>query len=709
MNKSFQHFIKENYFYIIPILITVGLYLISLFFGFRNFDEDIIIKNFYEKRTFLECIEKYLLTSINGVTQASGFTFSGVKNVHWSPLERPVFFLTSYLFQAKPFLFHLLSLILHCINIYLFSRFCFYISRNKSISLFSSLMWGVLPTNAESIIWATNWPWLIGSVIYLITLNNVAHFFSKKNNPDTNFIIKITLLVTLQMLFHENTITIPVAIFFVVLLQGYLSNKTFDYKKSFKTSLFPFLVLIAYLAIRFSFVDKISSPGNISETIERILFLCPQVFFHQLKIIFLPIKLSIDQLDLITLDPHIFGLYHFLCLFFSISFLLAIFIAVKNYPIFSLGLLLCLIALSPFIQIIPLYSMCAERYNYLASAFLIFALLSTLARIYENKKVFIIPILTLIVIIYGTRTMFRIFDWESSKTLFTSTIKTSKSLLKKGVWTYNLALSENNKSTKEQLLRTSINYLENFIARNKYYKTNNIFKQYEIDPNSLTAKAALRMSKIFDILNEKENWFSHLKLALKYCRKNSKMKGLIYNDIATYSFQKNNFQNAIKFYEKSYLITPSSSISYAIAVCYLKLKDLTNYEKYLRRAVSAISLENTKPFKTYGQFLELEKNDLYNAARYYKIASLLEDNPEPYILLSTALIKLNMPDKAFSSINNGLYAFSNSPSLLFLRGAIYISKNKINQGKNDLLKVVNNKTSPDDIKIEATKILSSLQ
>ena len=121
-----------------------------------------------------------------------------------------------------------------------------------------------------------------------------------------------------------------------------------------------------------------------------------------------------------------------------------------------------------------------------------------------------------------------------------------------------------------------------------------------------------------------------------------------------------------------------------------------------------VSPYNVSPFKTYGQFLELEKHDYENAVRYYKIASLLENNVEPYILLSSLYLKQSLIDKASEVIKNGLHSFPNNPTLLYFHGTINLSKGKISDGISNLVNIINKPDTPNDIKIEACHILVDL-
>lgn len=692
----------KNYFFIIPIAITFLIYLPSLFYGFRVFDEDQIIQEFYTKKTFSEYVEKFFLVNLGGATEAHGFTFSSVKNVHVSVLGIPLLYLISFLFQAKPFLFHLWGLILHLIALFFFSNLCFRLTHNKQIALVTSFIWSFHPINVESIIWATNWPQLLGACFYFYTLNKIVFFNERGVINQTSTILFITVISIIQILFTEHTITIPFAIF---LTTYYLTNKL---KLSLKLSSYPFIFLGIYTLLRFCLASKGS--GNLIDTLQRIIFLSPQTFLDHLKLIFFPKILTIDQLDHLTLDLNNFGSYHLLSIFVLFIYTVLIVILKNKFKELSFGLVLYLICLLPFLQIIPLYSIVGERYNYLGLSFLIFGIICFLFKLFLKLNKLLLVISILISIFLGIRSYFRILDWKSSPTLFLSTINSSKSLLKKGIWTYNLALTQQNKDKKEELLNLSCNLLKLFIETNtKALSTYPKFLSiYEIDTNSLLAKAAHRIATNHEILGNKEHELDYLLKALGFANENSQMQAQIYKNLGTFYFQKNDFIKALDYYKKSYLISPYPTIDYAVSLCYLKLNNLQNYEAYLKKAVSVISPYNISPFKTYGQFLELQKNDSVGAIKYYKIATLLENNPESYILLSTLYLKLNQIENASKYISRGLHSFPENPSLSYLNGTIKISKGKTSEGINDLIKAVNNKEAANDIRIESCNILVNI-
>lgn len=697
-NNLKSNFFKDYYFVIIPLAITILIYSISLTYGFRSFDEDVLIKNFYVKKTFLEYLEKLFLIHLGGFTEAHGFTFSSIQNTHVSIFGIPVFYIISFLFKAKPFLFHLWSLILHCLAVCSLSLLVFNLTKNKLISLFSSLLWTLHPTNVEPVIWATNWAQPLGAALYFYTISKIVSTY--KDMPGHAFTLIFVLFITLvQILFTEHTITIPLAILITAL---YFTK---DKIASFKISLSSFIVIAAYWILRNSLIAK-SHAGNLNvtfnELFERIIFLSPQVFLHELKLIFFPKDLSIDQIDLLSLDQAPISIIVFVSLF------ILSWITKNKFKNLSYGLILYIVTLLPFVQIIPLYSLAAERYNYFGSAFLLFGITATACRLLTNKNKIFISLILVLCILFGTRSFFRITEWKDSQTLFLSTINTSKSLLKKGIWIYNLAITQKDKKKGDELLNLSCNLLKLFIQNYKTSDESPILKQYELDKNSLLAKAALRLATNYEILDQKKENLDYLIKALNFSQPHTIIQSLIYKNLGTYYFQNNKYEKSLEYYTQSYKISRNSTIAYTIALCYSKLNDTNNYEKFLKEATRVISPFNVSPYKAYGQFLELSRSDYEGAKRYYKIATLLENSPEPYILLSTLYLKLNQIKNAHKIVQRGLHSFSNNPSLTYLNGAIKLNRGDLKGGIKELKRAIQNKDCPKGIKIEASSILGEL-
>ena len=234
-----------------------------------------------------------------------------------------------------------------------------------------------------------------------------------------------------------------------------------------------------------------------------------------------------------------------------------------------------------------------------------------------------------------------------------------------------------------------------------------IFKTYELDRKSILTKAFIRLATNYELLKDHNSQLNSLLSALKLSRPDSQLRSLVYKNLGTFYFQTNDFNKAISYYKQGNFISPSSTIDFAIAVCYLRLKDFVSYERYLKKAVSK-TFSDGEAFKAYGQLLDVSKGDSQNAIKYYKIATLLQNSPDPYILLATTYLKLRDLEHALKTINNGLYGFPENQTLLYLHSTILINKGKLESGLKELITVANNTNTPPDIKIEACNILVNI-
>lgn len=694
MNK-----LKDNLIFALPGIIAFALFAVSLSYGFRSFDENLLIEDFYTGKTFSEYLEKLMLIHFGGTSEAFGFTFSSVKNIHVSILGIPTFYLISYLFKVTPFLFHAWGLFLHISAVTMFTLFCYELTSKKHLAIFAGVIWAILPTNVEPVIWATNWAQPLGATLYFTTLYLVAKF-AKAELLNMKSSLIITILVIIQILFTEHTITIPLSIFFTALL---ISK---DNTKIIKFSSLPILTIICYWLTRTLLIASATATNNTANllfNLKRIFILSPQIFFHQLKILIFPRVLTIDQLDQLQIGG-MFSLNHIISISVLIIFILAALFIFKTKNLFSYGLLLFLICILPFIQTIPLYSMSAERYNYFGSAFICLALVSLLT-IKVNKKAYSTILILLTLLSFG-RSFARVQEWENSTSLFESAVNNSKSDFKKGAWKYNVAISKKDDSEKTKDLVKSNSFLVSYLKEKEDSSpVNDILSFYELDKKSILAKAALRLSTNYEILEDEDKQFSHLHQAKELSRKDTQIKALVYKNLGTYYFKNNNLEKAIDYYKKSIAISPSPSIDYAIAACYLKSNDLSRYEKHLKKAVSVISPYNVSPFKAYGQYLEMNKKDLKAAAKYYKIATLLEDDSAPYYLLGLNKLSQMKVDESLKVALNGLNSFPGNPNLLYLHGVISINKGKTHLGIKELREVANSESALKDVRLNASQIL----
>lgn len=518
-NKLFFIFLS------ISILIVFLFYAHTLNYPWKYFDEQIIYNEtvFPQARSIPEIFEYLKYFGLNHHFEASSPFYSSIANLRCDPANTFMTIIVYYLFQKKALLFHLLSLIFHILNACLLFNLLNIISV-KYLSNLSpilkltfisalTLIWALHPLNTESILFTANWAALISYFFCLLTIYYFLKVYSISTNAINSFII---FLIYLFPLFTtEYSITVPLILFFYTFSLYRSENKGTSLidclKFSFK-KIVPILIALIIFIIHFTSSEtrgniSYSTGNTITLTLERVLWLSPQILWHFIKLISLPLNLSIDQTSMVNIANSYFHPHAVFCMALSGLLIILLFISflnIKKNPGFFFLISLCpfLIALLPFLHIIsPTYCLSSERYLYFPLLMLVFGishvLFFCLTRLNDTKKaVLIIIAVFLLLITLGTKTYVRTFDWKDSVSLFTSSLNSTNNKLFKSLRTAMLGslYSQNARSQIYgfRLLNDAVVMLEKYIADLGQHNNSvpQILKFYGLDPDSLQLKAA---------------------------------------------------------------------------------------------------------------------------------------------------------------------------------------------------------------------------
>ena len=150
-----------------------------------------------------------------------------------------------------------------------------------------------------------------------------------------------------------------------------------------------FAVTALYLMHRMHIATEYNALGSkdTGEFFERLFVLAPEIFFHYIKLLFFPIKLSIDEQHQVVLQDA-FSPYHLLS--FTVS---AVFLVYMLFCLFSkstvnkaigTSLLVASIGIALALDIVPIYCLARERYTYIFVAGCLTALVLYLDRTFFN-------------------------------------------------------------------------------------------------------------------------------------------------------------------------------------------------------------------------------------------------------------------------------------------------------------------------------------
>lgn len=659
------------------LLFTAALALIvfvffthTLNYPWRYFDEDIIFKETILPiaNSLFELKEIISSFGTNYIFESSNPIYSNISNMRGNPIWLVATIFIFYLLKSSAFNYHLLNLILHISNTILL----FLILRTAipdkfknelshlSLAFFLTLLWSLHPVNIESVLFATNFGALITYLLcfiifyYYMSLQRGAkrrqeislRVLQGDSSPPLAFrndaicvsfpaqlIIFIIYFFALAM--HEYAIILPIVIFAYtvrnIIYKNDVTLKTACITgiKNIKPLIFGLIIFSIYF---FSTpTTRAFHESSLPVTLERIFWLAPQIFFHYLKLIFFPNKLSVDHASLIDFPKTLIDPYSIFCFLLFIGFLyltIKSFLTPKNNKLFFFFITfsLFLIALLPCLHIItPMYNIVSERYLYFPLFILIFGFFIFLLHSSENHKELqsrIVILLAVMLFIFGNRAYLRTLDWKNSKTLLTSAIESTSNYTYKGLRTHMLAnsIKEFNRNySKEEV--SSINtkalldlreaFKNNKLEKVKYQSTiPEVLKYYGLDPETMESKTAYLIASIgFEMYNHPKKAVNFVSKYLDNLKVIDSQILRFYYRVLFFSGQIDKAENLINKYLKN-KVSHVALVAYSDLLEY-KHKNLEHTEKYLKES-----------FKLF----PYDSSTLFGLKRLYKI----KNDPEKY-------------------------------------------------------------------------------
>ena len=682
---------KDYIFCFFTNLIIFFFFLHTLNYPWKHFDEQIIYKETLlpAPDSFLQIIDYLHYLGPNNYIEASNPFYSIIYSIRRTNV--PFDLLIFWLFKKSALVYHIFSLTLHILNCFI----CFLIINKTSLLSASkisntnrlilvsllTLLFGLNPLNIESILFASNFGALITYLFCLLFLLYYISLNHHVTNASSGLSLRHSLLLFLLYLFplflNEYSVTLPV-ILFLYLFSSYLFyNQKAKYKDAilftFKRIL-PLLLALGIFIISFLLppVNKIPQENNLLITFERIFWLSPQIFFHFIKLILFPIKLSIDQTDLVKISSSLFDSYAVFCSLFMytliiLSLISLFFIKRKFFYYFFITFFLFFLSLLPFLHIIsPIYNLASERYLYLPLFFLIFGLSHILFLIIRKSLSWQSSTMVLLfftVCIFSTRSYMRTSDWKDSVSLFTSAFKEAKSDLIRGLRLQMLGgvLLSDYKDIESQkkgnkfiiegavILERSLSKLENEKNQCKE-KLPQIIKAYGLDPKSRQAKTAYLLT--FTKLGLEGNIKSAYEFFKPYMQDLSVMDTQILDLYLGLLFATNNLDEAEKLLNYGLKNRPSPTLFIALSELYKrKYNDLSKVEVFLKESFKyfpydARTLESLKNF-----YLHTKKLDDYALFSYlYGLRIHSKDSLLDAYRVYTSLYNQKMANKVMESV-----------------------------------------------------------
>ncbi len=332
----------------------------------------------------------------------------------------------------NPFIYHLLSIILHSLNTILVFFFLHLFFKTEA-SLLGACLFAVHPVHTEAVAWISARPYIITSlfilIVYLLYYNIAV---SVKNGRRVNFINYLFCI-----LIFSYYLVVNFTFYFIFPLFLILSDITFNrWRKTWRLWL-PFLgvLMLRLIFARSEIIQRISvvaQEAGREVTVTNPVFNFAYSFFSHMGLLFWPARLTLYHEPAVISYPALkIGLFFLCFLIISLPFIF------KKAKELFLGIGIFVLFLAPTYSPVMVSWLVAERYLYFPSIALSIFLAFFYERIIVESKRLVRPALAVIIFIIASlavRTVARNEDWRTPEKFWRKTALVS----------YNSPRSHNN-------------------------------------------------------------------------------------------------------------------------------------------------------------------------------------------------------------------------------------------------------------------------
>ncbi len=329
----------------------------------------------------------------------------------------------SYLIAGyTPFIYHLISVIMHSINtilVFLFLRTFF----NTKSSFLGACLFAVHPIHTEAVTWISGRSYVLLTFFILIAYLLYYRAMNIQSKDKQSHLLWYTIFLATFSYYIINHYTL----FLLFPLLLILTDLTFGkWRKNWKWWLPVIAIVIARtILLKHATLDRIyfmKHVGGVPPVKNPIVYFIYSFYSH-FRLLIWPIKLTLYH------EPAIIplALIHYWIFYLIPIILLLIFTFKKAKEIFF-GLSIFIIFLAPTYSPIPIACPVAERYIYFPSIALSIAvafIYESYASKFEKFKKHILAILIVIIFVYGIRTVVRNQDWKTPETFWRKAVEVS--------------------------------------------------------------------------------------------------------------------------------------------------------------------------------------------------------------------------------------------------------------------------------------------
>lgn len=409
-NKKEDSIIK---YYFFVCLFSFGIYLNSLGNDFVFDDEAVVLGDPSLNST--SNIPKYF-TGTEGFQKIIGRYFRPIVNTSYN--------LDNAIYDYKPFGFHLTNVLIHVINSLLVLHLLFLMfesvkSKWKNIFItLGAVVFAVHPIHTEAVSWVSG---RTDSLCFTFFAAAFIYWVKYSSSIKTKELVLCGVMYFVSLLAKEMAITFPV----LVILYDVLVRKETDVKKKLK----PYFVLIVLSIIYFLYRYFVLMNTPVRES--YLYFFgkdTATIFFTMLQTIPVYLKLVVFPMSMLY---HYTGFLPYINSFADTRVLIsiALIISLIAFAVYLIrkdsngayAIFFFFVSLLPVMNIVPTMNFMADRFLYLPSFCVSFAVVSVLLKYFDNKKrQAAILVCVLLIGFYSVLTFSRNAEWKNNDTLFLS-------------------------------------------------------------------------------------------------------------------------------------------------------------------------------------------------------------------------------------------------------------------------------------------------
>ena len=410
------------------VLISILVFYNSLSNGFVYDDYAVIVENKFLK--------------LPGINVSAFFNHSYFSIAGGESSYRPVSTLSYYLLYKigglNPFFYHLLSVVLHILNVILVYLLADFILKSRWMALITGLLFACHPVITEPVNCISYNEDLLAAFFFLLAL--LSYLKIETRNEKSGVVnYGLSLFFFLLGLFSkEMAITLPAIIVLCDLSIINTDKRPFSLKLLLRTFKDRWRLYSGYIAVSLFFLlirffvlvhpQKAITPyyGGLYE---RVIYL-PGHIFSFLKLAFLPINLTADYV--FSYPSSFFDIFNIVGISIVLG-LVAFSLWIYKYSTqIFFGIWWFIITLFPVYNLIPIYNPFAERYLYLPLIGLCITIAYSLAELLRRglsqpglARILILLVTTVVLCFFSSATIARNRDWNSGLTLWSKAVSTT--------------------------------------------------------------------------------------------------------------------------------------------------------------------------------------------------------------------------------------------------------------------------------------------